>query len=95
MRTGPPARPRKVSMTRKITAAQARDPAEIRQFPSRAPGEFHPPCWCWLGLEDVGVELATRGYPEFRIGLVQVVADRPGTEEELSRYVAVGQPLRG
>src|SRR5438034_5480390 len=28
-RTGPPARPRKISMTWKITAAQAKDPAEI------------------------------------------------------------------
>src|SRR6266545_5209590 len=41
------------------------------------------------------VELAAGGDAELGVGLVQVVADRPGAEEELSGDVAVGQPLGG
>src|SRR4030095_2545824 len=42
-----------------------------------------------------GVELAAGGYAELGVGLVQVVADRPGAEEKLRGDVAVGQPLGG
>ena len=50
---------------------------------------------CQSGWQCVQVELAAGGDSEFRVGLVQVIADRPGAEEELGRDVTVGQPLRG